>query len=64
MTGEASTKPRWPGGFSAVRMIYSPGLIANSVLVGTMKAMLANEDHNNAHPPTPTFVRHTFIHRD
>ena len=53
MTEEASTKRRWPGGFSAVLIIYSPGLIAKSVLVGTMKAMLANEYHDNGHPPHP-----------
>ena len=64
MTGEAWTKPRWPGGFSAVLMIYSPGLNAKSLLVGTMQAMLANEDHNDGHPRTPTFVRHTSIQRD
>ena len=52
MTEEASRKPRWPGGFCAVLMIYSPGLIAKLVLVGTTKAMLANEDHPNGHPPT------------
>ena len=62
MTGEASTEPRWPGGFSAVLIIYSPGLIAKPVLVGTMKAMLASEYHDNGHHPsrrscaTPSYV--------
>ena len=64
MTGEASTKARWSGGFSAILMMYSPGLIPKSVFVDTMKAMLANEDHTNGRPPTPTFVRHTLIRRD
>ena len=53
MTGEASRKPRRPGWFCTVEMIYSPELIAKTVYVGTIKAMLANEDHPNHHPPTP-----------
>ena len=52
MTGEAWTKSRWPGGLSAVMMIYSPGRIAKWVLVGMIEAMLANEAITTAiHPP-------------
>ena len=61
MTGKASRKPRWLGGFCAVLIIYSPDLIAKSVLVETVKAMPVNEDHSNHHPPrgslaTPSYV--------
>ena len=52
MTGEASTKPSWLGDVSAVLTNYSPELVSRSVLVGTLKAMLANEAITTAiHPP-------------
>ena len=60
MTGEASRKARWPGGFCAVLMIYSPGFIAKPVLDSTIKThagKLRQSKPPPTHPPTHLDVR-------